>query len=362
MRSVLLGVAILGLLTGPAFAQCVYVACPGSSDGNTMGSSSSSSSSTSRSSAISKHEVTQTIRVIPHTTETSVREEIVREPAALVPAHAQQQEDRRHAYRHGYRHGYRDGYSDRRRPKTHMTKSRTRAAVGPSSHRQTIDKAKRKHSSATSSSTWVYSSRPFVDTVKDRATSYEAAATGSAISLASESSSSSSSSWSSSSSISSWSNQGSMPSWPAPALPLQQGGMIGAVGGGITDKAHAAAAVQPEGIVVGAGAFAGSQIGGSKVTCPAEVDQKLRPNTGYLPMPEPVAAPTARRVVGRDWYQPSPHSYYGRERRGPSRAAPADIPRPAQVPRNSSVDQACLVTGGMHPGSFPPMSCMLCSR
>lgn len=361
MRSVLLGVAILGLLTGPAFAQCVYVACQGSPDGNTMGSSSSSSSSTSRSSAISKHEVTQTITVLPHTTETSVREEVVREPAAQGRGHAQQQEERRHAYRHGYRHGYRDGYSDRRRPKAHITKSRTRAAVGPSSYRQTTGKAKRKHSSATSSSTRVYSSRPFVDTVKDRATSYEAAATGSAISLASESSSSSSSSWFSSSSISSWSNQGSMTSWPASALPLQQGGMIGAVGGGFTDKAHAAA-LQPQGIVVGAGAFAGSQIDGSNVTCPAEVDQKLRPNTGYSPMPEPVAAPTARRVVGRDWYQPSPHSYYGRERRGPSNAAPTDIPRPAQVPRNSYVDQGCLGTGGMHPGSFPPMSCMACSR
>jgi hypothetical protein len=362
MRSVLLGVAILGLLTGPAFAQCVYVACPGSSDGNTMGSSSSSSSSTSRSSSMSQHEVTQTITVIPQTTETSVREEVVREPAAHGGHHVQRQQHKKHAYRHGYRHGYRDGYSDRRRPKAHMTKSRTRAAVGPSSHRQTTGKAKRTHSSATSSSTRVYSSRPFVDTVKDRATSYEAAATGSAISLASESSSLSSSSWSSSSSISSWSNQGSMTSWPASALPLQQGGMIGAVDGGITDKAHTAAALQPQGIVVGAGAFASSQIGGSKVTCPAEVDQKLRPNTGYSPMPEPVAAPTARRVVGRDWYQPSPHSYYGRERRGPSHAAPTDIPRPAQVPRNSFVYQACLVTGGMHPGSFPPMSCMACSR
>ena len=110
------------------------------------------------------------------------------------------------------------------------------------------------------------------------------------------------------------------------------GGMIGAVGGGIAGKALAAAAMQPEGIVLGAviGAFVGSQIGGSNVTCPAKSNQELRPHTGYLPMPEPTHAPTARRVVGGDWYQPSPHSYYGRERRGPLYAAPADIPRPAQ--------------------------------
>ena len=142
------------------------------------------------------------------------------------------------------------------------------------------------------------------------------------------------------------------------------GGMIGAVGGGIAGKALAAAAVQPEGIVLGAviGAFVGSQIGGSNVTCPAKSNQELRPHTGYLPMPEPTHAPTARRVVGEDWYQPSPHSYYGRERRGPLYAAPADIPRPAQVPRDSYVGQAGPITGGMHPGSFPPRPCMVCTR
>lgn len=155
------------------------------------------------------------------------------------------------------------------------------------------------------------------------------------------------------------------------------GGMIGAVGGGIAGKALAAAAVQPEGIVLGAivGAFVGSQIGGSNVACPPEqlaerpfapeAKQDLRPHTGYLPLPEPAVAPSARRVVGGDWYQPSPHSYYGRERRGPLYAAPVDIPRPAQVPRDSYVGQASpmngYVTGGMHPGSFPPL-CMVCTR
>jgi hypothetical protein len=152
------------------------------------------------------------------------------------------------------------------------------------------------------------------------------------------------------------------------------GGMIGAVGGGIAGKALAAAAVQPEGIVVGAlvGAFVGSQIGGANVTCEAEpvsapnfepqAEQELRPHAGYRPMPEPAPAPTARRVVGGDWYQPSPHSYYGRERRGPLYAAPADIPRPAQVPRDSYVgSQPVPMTGGMHPGSFPP-PCMVCTR
>lgn len=152
------------------------------------------------------------------------------------------------------------------------------------------------------------------------------------------------------------------------------GGMIGAVGGGIAGKALAAAAVQPEGIVVGAlvGAFVGSQIGGANVTCetvPAarpnfepQAEQELHPHAGYRPMPEPVTAPTAQRVVGGDWYQPSPHSYYGRERRGPLYAAPADIPRPAQVPRDSYVgSQPVPMTGGMHPGSFPP-PCMVCTR
>ncbi|MFY7762171.1 MAG: hypothetical protein CFE27_06210 [Alphaproteobacteria bacterium PA1] len=152
------------------------------------------------------------------------------------------------------------------------------------------------------------------------------------------------------------------------------GGLIGAVGGGIAGKALAAAAVQPEGIVLGAvvGAFVGSQIGGSNVDCQAEAiseqrfepqgEQELRPHTGYVPMPEALPEPAARRVVGGDWYQPSPHSYYGRERRGPLYAAPADVPRPAQVPRDSYVgSQPVPMTGGMHPGSFPP-PCMVCAR
>lgn len=226
MRSVLLGVALSGWLAGPALAQCVYVTCPGSSGSSMMGSSSSSSNSTSGSSSMSQHEAVQTVTVTPDTTETFVREEVVREPEAHAGHHAQHQEHMQHAYRHGYRDGYRDGYSDRGRPKAKATKSRARAAVAHSSHRRTASKAKRTQSFATSSSASVYDSRPFVDTVKDRATSYQAASNGSAMSLASESSASSSSSWSSSSSMSSWSNQGGMTSWPAPAMPMQQGGMI----------------------------------------------------------------------------------------------------------------------------------------
>ncbi|MCA3691800.1 hypothetical protein [Aquidulcibacter sp.] len=140
------------------------------------------------------------------------------------------------------------------------------------------------------------------------------------------------------------------------------GGVIGSVGGGIAGKALAAAAVQPEGILVGAvvGAFVGSQIGGANVTCPTNLseDQDLRPHAPQLTPP----APRAQRVVGGDWYQPSPHSYYGRERRGPLFAAPADVPRPAQVPRASYVGtQPVPMTGGLHPGSFPP-PCMVCTR
>jgi hypothetical protein len=150
------------------------------------------------------------------------------------------------------------------------------------------------------------------------------------------------------------------------------GGMIGAIGGGIAGKALAAAAVQPEGILLGAlvGAFVGSQIGGSSVTCPPkqsagrafvpEAEQELRPHTE--PERKAVPAPVARRVIGGDWYQPSPHSYYGRERRGPLVAAPADLPRPAQVPRNSYVGQASPVTGGLQSGTFPPMPCLVCTQ
>lgn len=226
MRSVLLGVALSGLLAGPALAQCVYVACPGSSGSSMMSSSSSSSSSTSGSSSMSQHEVAQTVTIAPDTTETFVREEVVRESGVHGSLHTQHQEHTQHAYRHGYRDGYRDAYSDRGRPKARTKKPVTRAAVAPASHRRTAVKAKRTQGSAASSSAWASSSRPFVDTVKDRATSYEAASNGSAISLASASSASSSSSWSSSSSMSNWSNHGGMTSWPAPAVPMQQGGMI----------------------------------------------------------------------------------------------------------------------------------------
>jgi hypothetical protein len=226
MRSVLLGVALSGLLAGPALAQCVYVACPGSAGSSMMNSSSSSSNSTSGSSSMSQHVVAQTVTIAPDTTESFVREEVVREPGAHGSHHTQHQEHTRHAYRHGYRDGYRDGSSDRGRPKARTTKPRSRAVVAPASHHRTAGKAKRTQGSVASSSAWVSNSRPFVDTIKDRATGYEAASNGSAISLASASSASSSSSWSSSSSMSSWSSQGGMTSWPAPAMPIQQGGMI----------------------------------------------------------------------------------------------------------------------------------------
>ena len=220
MRSILLGVALSGWLVGPAFAQCVYVACPGSSG------SSSSSSSSSASSTLSRHEVTQTVTISPETTETFVREEIVREPEAHDGPHAQHQQHMQHAYRHGYRDGYRDGYADRGKPKARATKTRTRTAAVPSRHRRPASKSKRPQSTVTNSSAWVYESRPYVDPIKDRATSYAAASNGSAISLTSESSASNSSSWSSSSSMSSWSSQGGMTSWPAPVMPMQHGGMI----------------------------------------------------------------------------------------------------------------------------------------
>lgn len=228
MRSVLLGVALSGWLAGPALAQCVYVACPGSSASSTM-SSSSSSSSSSMSSGMSQHEVSQHVIIKPDTTETFVREEVVHEPAAHASHHGQHQRHTQHAYRHGYRDGYRDGYADRGKPKSRATKARTRASVAPSSHRRTATKAKRTSSAGsglTQVRTWTHETRPYSDPIKDRASTYEAAANGSAISLASASNSASSSSWSSSSSSSSWSSQGGTMSWPAPAMTMQQGGMV----------------------------------------------------------------------------------------------------------------------------------------
>jgi len=225
MRRILLGVALSGWLAGPALAQCVYVACPGPS-GSTATGSSSSTSSVSGSSTLSRHEVIQTTTVTPDTSETSIGGERTLEPEAHRGHHAQHQQHKHSAYRHGYRDGYRDGYSDRGRPKARPAKSRSRAAVVPSSHRRTVPKAKRTQHSATSPSAWVHKSKPFVDKVKDRATSYEAAANGSAISLASESHLSSGSNWSSSASMSNWSSQDGKTSWSAPVMPMQQGGMI----------------------------------------------------------------------------------------------------------------------------------------
>lgn len=45
-------------------------------------------------------------------------------------------------------------------------------------------------------------------------------------------------------------------------------------------------------------------------------------------------------VAGEDWYQPSPQSYYGQERRGPLVAAPAAYGRPDYVPQDSYVGSA----------------------
>ncbi len=226
MRNALLGLALSAWFAGPALAQCVYVSCPGSTDSSMTGSSSTTSSSTSGSFSQSPHEITRSETVTPDTTETFVREKVLREPAADGDHHVHRQKLRQHAYRHGYRDGYRDGYSDRGRPKARLKKSHSRTKATSSNHRRAAPKHKRIQRSSSSSSAWVSKREPFVDTVKDRATGYETAAHGSAVSLSSASQASSTSSWSSSSSVSGWSNSGGMTSWPAPITPMQQGGMI----------------------------------------------------------------------------------------------------------------------------------------
>lgn len=60
-------------------------------------------------------------------------------------------------------------------------------------------------------------------------------------------------------------------------------------------------------------------------------------------------------VVGEDWYQPSPQSYYGQERRGPLVAAPSAYGRPDLVPQDSYVgsvqqSQSVVVTQSYHAG------------
>jgi len=226
MRSVLLGVALTGWLAGPALAQCVYVACPGSTSSSTMGSSGTTSSSTSGSFSQSQHEITRSETATPDTTETFVREKVLREQAARGGHHAQRRQHKQQAYRHGYRDGYRDGYSDRGRPKARLKKSHSRATTTPSSHSRNAPKPMRLQNSSSNSSGWVHRSQPFADKVKDRANSYKAVSNGSAISLSSESHASSSSSWSSSSSVSGWSSHDSITSWSAPAMPMQHGGVI----------------------------------------------------------------------------------------------------------------------------------------
>lgn len=133
------------------------------------------------------------------------------------------------------------------------------------------------------------------------------------------------------------------------------GAVLGAIGGGVAGKALAATAVQPEGVALGVvlGAFFGSAIGSSQVTCVSPA-----PQADYAP-PAPGPAwqvpMTARRIAGGDWYQPSPHSYYGRERRGPLISAPAPISRPAQVPRDSYVGYAYPVQPMMAQPGKPPV-------
>lgn len=60
-------------------------------------------------------------------------------------------------------------------------------------------------------------------------------------------------------------------------------------------------------------------------------------------------------VAGEDWYQPSPQSYYGQERRGPLVGAPSAYGRPDYVPTDSYVatqqQQTVTVTQTYHAGS-----------
>jgi hypothetical protein len=171
------------------------------------------------------------------------------------------------------------------------------------------------------------------------------------------------------------------------------GGFLGALGGASAGRALAAAAVRPEGVILGTvvGAVVGSKVGSAAVDCtprplytqqygrsygqqgnfvqPAPVYQQpvyqqpvyqqpvYQPPVYQQPVyQQPVYQPPVSQqpvyqqpiyqapvqqsqlvVVGEDWYQPSPHSYYGQERRGPLVAAPAAFGRPDFVPQASYV-------------------------
>lgn len=195
------------------------------------------------------------------------------------------------------------------------------------------------------------------------------------------------------------------------------GGFLGALGGASAGRALAAAAVRPEGVILGTvvGAVIGASLGNAAVDCSPRAlytqeggrsyghtgqnQPRFAPQAGhqhghshapmyqapanyapvYQPPPQPVyqapvhhapvyqapvyQAPAhhapvhhapvhhapvyhapvyhAQAVVdGGHWYQPSPQSYYGQERRGPLVAAPTAYDRPASVPQDSYVASA----------------------
>jgi hypothetical protein len=227
------------------------------------------------------------------------------------------------------------------------------------------------------------------------------------------------------------------------------GGFLGALGGASAGRALAAAAVRPEGVILGTvvGAVIGSSLGNASVDCtprPLYTQQNGRSYgaSGYdygnqvanvppapvyynqapvyqsqgqgqygledrraysyqAPAPQPVyqapayqppvqyqapvyqppvqQAPVYQQpvyqqpvyqqpvyqqpvqqyaqqvVVGEDWYQPSPQSYYGQERRGPLVAAPSAFGRPDYVPQDSYVGsaqqaQTVVITQTYHAG------------
>jgi hypothetical protein len=195
------------------------------------------------------------------------------------------------------------------------------------------------------------------------------------------------------------------------------GGFLGALGGASAGRALAAAAVRPEGVILGTvvGAVVGSSLGNASVDCtprplytqqhgrsygasgydysnqvaptpqyagPAPVYYSPAPVYTQAPVYQPPVqhqapvyqAPSYQQpvhhhpvahqggyhqshqvVVGEDWYQPSPQSYYGQERRGPLVAAPAAYGRPDYVPQDSYVasgqqSQSVIITQSYHAG------------
>ena len=59
----------------------------------------------------------------------------------------------------------------------------------------------------------------------------------------------------------------------------------------------------------------------------------------------------AQVVAGEDWYQPSPQSYYGQERRGPLVAAPPPYGRPDVVPMDNYVSRGQTMVYTQQSGS-----------